>query len=109
MAVYFDPNKDALTNINELKARLRDGQIDFQNYTAETKKIYATIFALRAAVNSTAGKSKTLEYRADPAAFKQYYDQIMKSPSFQSFIDSKGNDAVKEMFAKGHGGEAEKQ
>ena len=108
MADYFDPNKTALDNINDLKKRLEKGTIDFQNYIGETKKIYATIFALRAAVNSTAGKSKTLEYRADPAAFKQYYDQIMKSGSFQRFIDSKGNDAVKALFAKGHGGEAEK-
>ena len=31
----------------------------------------------------------------------------MKSGSFQRFIDSKGNDAVKALFAKGHGGAAE--
>ena len=108
MADYFDPAKTAYENIEKLKTRLKDGDLDFQKFEEESKKIYATIFALRIAVNSKEGSASSLKVKADQNVFKTNYDMLMKSEAFDAFIKEKGTDGINALIAKGHGGEAEK-
>ena len=108
MADYFDPKKTALQNIDDLKSRIRDGLIDIEQYDQECKKIYATIFALRLAVNSTPGKKKTLNYLPSPTVFNDHYTTLMEDPAFDAFIKARGTHELNRSLESGHGGTAEK-
>ena len=109
MADYFKANLDAKKNIEELQKIINSASFyNDEEYPArERKKIFATLFALRATVNAVRKKPATLEMNVNPEAMKANVQALMKNKSFDSFIKDKGLNAMKDLTVAGHGGAAE--
>ena len=86
---------------------------DFQNNekypVQEKKKIYASIYATRMAVNALPGKAKTLDVSVPQDYFNSYLDQMMKSTAFEEFIQQNGHQRIQQLATNGHGGIAERE
>ena len=107
MPVTIDYNKTALESIDILKARLENGQLDYENYAQDAKEIYAAIFALRQTVGSVRKKKASLEVQPNQEAYEKNYQALMEDPSFAAFVTEQGTQKMNRMIAAGHGGEAE--
>lgn len=111
MADYLDTNKTARQNIEAMQNIINSP--DFQNNekypVQEKKKIYASIYATRMAVNALPGKAKTLDVSVPQDYFNSYLDQMMKSTAFEEFIQQNGHQRIQQLATNGHGGIAERE
>lgn len=109
MAVIIDYNKTVYENIDILKNRLKNGQLDFQNYEKEAKEIYAAIFALRTAVNAGRNKTSTIKVKTTKEEYEAQYKALMADKNFGDFVEKNGTDKINKWMAEGHGGKTEEE
>ena len=107
MAVIIDENQTVLENIDVLKDRLKNGQLDYQNYEKEAKEIYASIFALRSSVNAERNKKSTLRYTPKKEVFDQQKKDLLEDKNFDAFVKKHGTEKINQWIAGGHGGAVE--
>ena len=107
MAVIIDYNKSVYDNIDVLKNRLKNDQLDYQNYDKEAKEIYAAIFAMRTVAGAGRNQKNSLKVKMDQAAYEAQYKALMEDKCFSDFVEKSGTDKINKWMDEGHGGKAE--
>ena len=107
MAVIIDYNKSVYDNIDTLKNRLRNDQLDLQNYNKEAKEIYAAVFAMRTVVNASRNQKSTLKVKMDKAAYEAQFKALMEDKCFSDFVEKSGTEKINRWMGEGHGGKVE--
>ena len=107
MPVEFVFREDSmLKTIESIQKTLKSNDFD-QVSDKGKREIYASLFACRSAANAERNNKKTLKVPATSKTFQSRRDELVLSPTFQSFLEQKGHAEMMRMLSAGHGGEAE--
>lgn len=94
----------SLRTVQRHISRLNFSQLGVQ----EQHELYASLFACRSTVHASTGATAALRQRFEMREWEKERNELLLSPTFLAYIQSKNQEDLRRLMLKGHGSAAER-